>query len=388
MTTPGVRFVAIWTALSAAAPALGLAFSSMPWFRQGVAYMLLAAFAMAATPILQAIALRSAGFGWGCEWAVAGIAGAVAGRAVMDVLRITGVDFGAMSTLVYSMSGVTAVIVLQFLVLRRHGARAAAWIAAAVAGWAIERGAQWLVTGGLMAWQTATLSATAATALLEGLVLAWVVLPPVLAASTSARRSVGPGWHWLEWAASGAIAALTVMGTVGLLDAASRGSSRTGFTISLLLLSALAGLVIGGIQWLLLRGRVALRVTWMIVSVAALTVPFLLIRGAASVDDQELAMFVWASSLLLLSTPGGLAVVGAWFGFCQWLVLRRHAERAFLWIPASAIALLFCHLMTYRFRFSYAIGGAVAGAILACAALALRERAGARAVTARADAVL
>jgi hypothetical protein len=301
---------------------------------------------------------------WGLDWAVAGIAGALFARIALDILRKSGA--GGMTPLVYSVLTLTAIALLQFIVLRRHGARATIWLAAAAAVWTIERAGQWLITGGLTPGpaapplsRTMALSLTAGTALLEGLVLAWIVLRRVPAPEALAQRGARPGWRWVEWTAGGALALVTVMGAAGLVENVFRESERATATAARPLLAVVAGLNIGGLQWLLLRRQLARPAAWLVASMAALAVPALAL--------PMMGMFGGSVWLWMMSVPGGLAALGAWFGFCQWLVLRRHVTGALLWIPATAAAWA-CHYFTLPpTALSPETVGAAAGAVLAAA---------------------
>lgn len=376
--TMDVRFVAIWTALSVAARALLFALGSMAWIRQSHSIMLLSAAAIAAAPIAQALALRTTGVRWGLEWAVAGIASGVFVRAGFDILSMIGVTPGGATVLLYMLAIAATVAFLQLIVLRRHGARAAPWLAAAAAVWAIERAAQWLISGDAVPGPSTSpmsrplaLSLTAATALVQGLVLARFVLRP----PAGPRRAAGSGWVLVEWTAAGAVAVLLVIGSAGLIETALRDRPRIGLTLGRPLFAVVAGLVIGGLQWLLLRRHLALPRAWMVASGSAHGAPALASALAAWTPASrvpEAALFTSFAWVMLLSEWWGLAAIGAWLGFWQWLVLRRHARRAFIWIPATAAAWSLFRLTDLPIYVSSVMLGVAAGAIMAAAVVALR----------------
>jgi hypothetical protein len=368
MTAQQLRFVGIWTALSLAAQAIYFGFAP-PLARSGDAIYLLMAVGYAATPLAQALALRSAPVRWGREWAFAGIAGAIFVAAALGVARTWWINAGTVSLFVTLSAA--AIILLQALVLRRHSARVVPWIAAAAAVWAIERAAQWLVTGSLFPGPGAPppsyavrVLVTGITALLEAAVLAWVVLAPRVRGEARADWSATSSrWLWLEWTASAPLALLTILGVAALISGTVGGGLET--IVTRWLIAAVAGLAIGGAQWLVLRGRLTLPPAWLAVSAAALAVPTLPVPAPII---ATLIGFAWTMAMFY---PLGTAVAGAWFGFCQWLVLRRYAPRAILWIPATSIAWAMVHLRGYPASLSPEAVGLAAGAISGLAVLAI-----------------
>ena len=87
-------------------------------------------------------------------------------------------------------------------------------------------------------------------------------------------------------------------------------------------------------------------------------------------------MYVIYYTMIAMRMLGAFAIIGAWFGLAQWLVLRRHVRAAFLWVPATALAWSAWHLQYSSFRVSLItiglLGGAICGAAIAF--LPVREK--------------
>ena len=77
------------------------------------------------------------------------------------------------------------------------------------------------------------------------------------------------------------------------------------------------GIVVGVLQWLVLRRQVARAGWWVVASIAAMAVVGVLV---VALDEGAVV-------------AGGGLVVGA----LQWLVLRRQVARAGWWVPASGV---------------------------------------------------
>jgi hypothetical protein len=98
---------------------------------------------------------------------------------------------------------------------------------------------------------------------------------------------------------------------------------------STIMLGAVTGLVIGSLQWLVLRAQFNRSALWILATSAGWAIGF------------SLGVFT-AQSFELIDWSFGLAagiVTGAVVGVSQWLYLSRRVPRALLWIPLSTFAL-------------------------------------------------
>ncbi|RPI34417.1 MAG: hypothetical protein EHM70_02920 [Chloroflexota bacterium] len=97
---------------------------------------------------------------------------------------------------------------------------------------------------------------------------------------------------------------------------------------SIITLGLVMGVVIGVLQWLVLRAHFKGAGWWIIASGLGWAAGFPV--GAALAQQLGLTGYLFGVVL-------GLAT-GAAVGVAQWLVLRRRASRAMVWIPASIFA--------------------------------------------------
>lgn len=82
--------------------------------------------------------------------------------------------------------------------------------------------------------------------------------------------------------------------------------------------------LVGVLQWLVLRRHVARAFRWVVVSLGAVAVVGIVIFGVGLVD-QDLG---WLS---------GVSLFGTVVGLLQWAVLREHIQRAGWWVVASTV---------------------------------------------------
>lgn len=367
-----IRFVWLWTALSVAATAivLGAVHIARP-AGYYPASELLTALSLGAIPLAQYVALRAAHIDWRREWSFATLTGDIFASTASDLPRspllAPGLQFSFAGYVILSAVIVTA---LRWIVLRKHTARAHWWPAAGAAVWAISRAGQWLAFGTPFPRSTGNpmfrLAIVGVASLVEAACLTWIV--------AGARDDAGSGRHadrgWLviEWIAGGAMSVLVIMGVAGVIEIIFRQRPAAAAVLARPVFAGFTGLVIGATQRMLLRARFA--VTWHLipVSVAALAGPSL------GILIPLIGAFVFYGWLFAVQTPGGLAVLGAWFGFCQWLVLRRSVSRSSAWIPATALAWASMHLRGWPASLSYTTTGATAGAIFGAAMLVMLPR--------------
>ena len=145
-----------------------------------------------------------------------------------------------------------------------------------------------------------------------------------------------PGWVALSaisipiaWSITWAIVSRIVQVVGERIQVAGESHITEDFIGGYVLLPML-GLLIGVLQYLLLRRYLPRMVWWIPATVLGWALPLLL--GLASVGWlPALAMDpVWSGAL-------GFALIGASIGVCQWLVLRRRIHRATLWVLASIL---------------------------------------------------
>jgi hypothetical protein len=145
-----------------------------------------------------------------------------------------------------------------------------------------------------------------------------------------------PGWVALSaisipiaWAITWAIVSRIVQVVGERIQVAGESHITEDFIGGYVLLPML-GLLIGVLQYLLLRRYLPRMVWWIPATVLGWALPLLL--GLASVGWlPALAMDpVWSGAL-------GFALIGASIGVCQWLVLRGRIHRATLWVLASIL---------------------------------------------------
>jgi len=158
---------------------------------------------------------------------------------------------------------------------------------------------------------------------------------------------------WLSWVAANALGELVGLGGVfgcGFLVVARFGepgsmAATLGYFALALGLGAFEGAVVGAAQWRVLDGRIVALAgrAWILATVVGAVVawtlgmlPSTLMSGAPEASAQPVEEPPVAVVLGLAAALG--AVAGLVLAFAQWLVLRRHARRAGLWLPANALA--------------------------------------------------
>jgi hypothetical protein len=369
----GLRFVLIWSTLVTVSHGahywLTLAMISAARYAN-TELMLLLSYVI--VPAAQWIALRLAGVAWRTEWLVATIGGAALAAAVLDVMRSAAIGGTLLSLPMTYMALLSAgVAVLQWVVLRRHVRRHLFWCGAALAVAGMTVALRWALTGSMLpnAFLTAgpRLTIAAAGGVVQGAVLAWLLSSPREHACPALRS--GRAWTIVEWGTAAAVSVVFILAATRLASALLTSSSGQEFFLQAMLLPAIAGLVIGAMQWLLLRGRLPITRFWIVVSAAALAVP-----AALGIVIPVVQLFVGYYTVIAMRTPGAFALIGAWMGLVQWTVLRRHVGGAFIWIPATALAFSVWHLQMTSSRVSPLTVGVVAGVICGTAIVLLPAR--------------
>jgi hypothetical protein len=287
------------------------------------------------------VALRVAGVPWRREWFVATLGGLVFASTLVNLLwsrvALVVVPLPPMLILVISEA---VVALLQWVVLRAHVRRPSLWFGAAAATILSTFTLRWLMTGFVMpralpdqVWARLAIPATAA--LIQGVCFVWL-----LSSRRDAEGSLrsNPAWFVVEWTTAAGVAMLLILGAASVMGAVMGRPGGPAVPYQFVLLPALAGLVIGALQWAVLRHRLPLGPGWIGASVAAMGLP------AVGILVPELMAFVAHVWFLTLLTPGAFAILGAWMGIVQWLLLRRHVTAALLWVPTTALAWSAWHL--------------------------------------------
>lgn len=329
-----VRFVLSWVALSVATQgALQWWLVSRPTSPLFLQQELILLLTFLDLPVAQALALRLVRIPWARQWFVATLAGfmiaqAIAGGLVpsLSAARATVAWF-----LLWTVFPGLVVAGLQWHVLRGRVRRSDLWWIVSALAIAMTLAIRWSLTRTMMPGAppldiTARLSLMVAPAVVQGVGLAWLLRER---REASPVRRETPAWFVIEWTTAISLAVMLFPVCVRLFAAAVGARSGAAAPWQFVVLPTLAGLIVGTSQWWVLRGRVAIGVSWVVASTLA-------VPTALSVLPQLLPVtgYLW---FYLLVLPGAFAGVGAWMGAVQWFLLRRHVRGAWLWVPASAI---------------------------------------------------
>lgn len=153
------------------------------------------------------------------------------------------------------------------------------------------------------------------------------------------------------WVLANALAEMIGLGASALLWMAGQGVEASIGIVASAVLVALAstlleGAAVGVGQWLALRrpfSDISLRSWWVATTLGALAawslgmIPSTLMSLRA--DAAETVAPSAMPDVALMALAAGMGVVlGPILAFPQWVVLRRHVQRAWIWIPANAAA--------------------------------------------------
>jgi hypothetical protein len=183
------------------------------------------------------------------------------------------------------------------------------------------------------------------------------------------RPSIGR-FFWLEWTAAGAI---------GLAVGQAVSSAVPQDTVLLATLySAVMGLPLGLMQWLVLRRRLDSSVRWILATVL----------GSAVGGGLGMAASFAAGEIVI--QPWAILLFGGALGMSQWLVLRTRLAGAGWWVLMSTLGLPLSFILGLVAAFSLGFGwfdvdpifrvvslaffGAVAGAVFGAISGALLVR--------------
>ncbi len=149
----------------------------------------------------------------------------------------------------------------------------------------------------------------------------------VIAARLAIAPQQRPGWRvWFLWLMAGAFG----WGQGVYWGWYAGGEPKTLQSIPRIILAGYLGVVAGGVligvlQWLVLRGHVRRAGRWVLASFGAAAVVGVVVFGVGVVDT-DLGWF------------GGVSLFGTAVGTFQWLVLRHQVPRAGWWVLASTAA--------------------------------------------------
>ena len=108
---------------------------------------------------------------------------------------------------------------------------------------------------------------------------------------------------------------------------------------------ALEGVVVGFVQWAVLRRAIAGvgRRSWVIATVLGAVVAWFfasipMTLAGLSAEPGSQAVEEPPQAMVLLLAGGMGLVAGLILSAAQWRVLRKHVPRAWLWLPANALA--------------------------------------------------
>ena len=290
--------------------------------------------ALLAAPAAQGLALRLVGLTWARDWFVAALGGLVISSAIASLLR------SPVALLIVPIPAVVLMIVpevvvaaLQWYVLRAHVRRAAMWWAVAGLTTVTTLALRWTITHSffpsvLPQNPALRFAIPAAAALVQAIGLAWILTDRREDARALRSR---PVWFVIEWTTGAGVAVLAIFAAASLVAHGFGRGPRPSAYMQFFVLPALAGLVIGAMQWWLLRRRLPVGLGWIVASTAAMAVP------AAGILEPALAPYIGRFWLIAMTTPGAFAIIGAWMGLAQWVVLRQHVSGALVWVPASAL---------------------------------------------------
>lgn len=172
-----------------------------------------------------------------------------------------------------------------------------------------------------------------------------------------------PNWDWnlwRRWVAANAIAetiglggsALVVVAMMTLIDADTVGGMLLTASVSVLLGAFFEGVLVGAIQWRILRGvfENLTQRAWVVVTAGGACAAWLLgflpstlmtLLTTDTAPSPQAATPVEPPAALIYTMAAAMGLVlGVVLGGAQWIELRRYVPRAGLWIIANALAWL------------------------------------------------
>jgi hypothetical protein len=162
------------------------------------------------------------------------------------------------------------------------------------------------------------------------------------------KRSVWISWIWANaWAELLGLGATFSLGygIFASLEEPQTLLAILGFVLLMTATGIIEGTVVGWFQWRVLRrlfAEISLRAWWAATLLGALTAWFLgslpsSLMGMGS-EEAGMAPIEPPLVLILLLACGMGLILGVILALPQWRVLRKHAARAWVWLPANCLA--------------------------------------------------
>lgn len=168
------------------------------------------------------------------------------------------------------------------------------------------------------------------------------------------RDDDGGSSVWWDWVMANSVGETLGLGVaaivaLALAPAIARLSDTTASTVSALVIvttGAIEGYIVGSAQWSVLRDRFRSidRSAWVRATVLGAVVawmlgvtPMLLSSITTAHGNVVGEPTIFSASWIAMSAALGL-MAGLILALFQWRVLRRHAERSSIWLPANSLA--------------------------------------------------
>lgn len=158
----------------------------------------------------------------------------------------------------------------------------------------------------------------------------------------SLRQTAGAGTgFWILWIGLTTAGYAIGMGLDSVLYSGT-GTALSGMAAgvaSTALYGAVVGGLSGGLQALLLRGRLEQAYGWVPVSAAGGAAGFVLGASAAEIASNAIALRldVYLAGAIIQIVFGAFS--GAGIGLAQWLLIRRQVAHTGTWVPANIVGL-------------------------------------------------
>jgi hypothetical protein len=162
------------------------------------------------------------------------------------------------------------------------------------------------------------------------------------------RRKAWISWVWANaWAELLGLGATFLLGygLFAFIEEPQTPVAVIGFVLLMTATGIVEGTVVGWFQWSVLRKifkKILFRTWWAATLIGALTAWFLgsLPSSLMGIGPEEVVTGPVEPplSLMLLLACGMGLVLGVILALPQWRVLRRHALRAWIWLPANSLA--------------------------------------------------
>jgi hypothetical protein len=158
---------------------------------------------------------------------------------------------------------------------------------------------------------------------------------------------------WVKWILANSLGELLGLGATfaigfGLFSGLADSPNPIAVLLSAVLMTAsgvLEGALVGFVQWLVLRVAIPgiLRRAWVLATIIGALIAWFfgsipMTVASLSQSSAPIPASEPPQALVLLLTAGMGLVAGFILSVVQWQVLRKHVEKAWLWLPANALA--------------------------------------------------